>query len=72
MHPRKLLLAMGVAAVAALALASCTPPPPTDNGTDTTALRNAVTVAGVRSHLEAFQDIAHENGTNARQLTRAC
>ncbi len=33
-----------------------------DNGTDSTALRNAVTVAGIRAHQAAFQAIATANG----------
>jgi len=33
-----------------------------DNGTDTSALRAAVTVEGVRAHQQAFQDIADANG----------
>ena len=33
-----------------------------DNGTDTFALRDAVTLAGVRAHQQAFQIIANNNG----------
>jgi Zn-dependent M28 family amino/carboxypeptidase len=33
-----------------------------DNGTDSTALRNAVTLGGVRAHQQEFQDIADANG----------
>ncbi len=34
-----------------------------DNGTDSSALRAAVTVAGIRAHQQEFQDIATANGS---------
>ena len=37
-------------------------PASADNGTDTTALRNAVTVNGILTHENAFQAIADANG----------
>ena len=55
--PRKLLLL--AAAVIALALPALSS---TAVGTDTTALRNAVTVAGVMEHEEQLQNIADANG----------
>ena len=55
--PRKLLLL--AAAVIALALPTLSS---TAVGPDTTALRNAVTVAGVMEHEQALQAIANANG----------
>ncbi len=37
-------------------------PASADNGTDTSALRNAVTVDGILAHERAFQAIANANG----------
>ena len=65
MQRSKRVLGFVGAAVVAVAMAACTPPPPApDPGTDTTALREAVTVDGVTSHLQALQDISDENGGN--------
>ena len=60
MHARKLpkLLAI-VSTLAGLLLAPL--PIAADNGTDTTALRNAVTLNGVRAHQQQLQDIADDN-----------
>jgi hypothetical protein len=48
----------------ALALVALTLPPlsSTAIGPDTTALRNAVSVAGIMDHEQAFQAIADANG----------
>ena len=48
-----LLVAFGVVGTAAMAIPTAT---------DTTALRNAVTVDGIMKHESAFQDIANSNG----------
>jgi hypothetical protein len=47
-----LLLAFGVVGTAAMAIPTAT---------DTTALRNAVSVEGIMAHEEAFQNIADSN-----------
>ena len=52
------------ASVAVCATFAITAPAPAAVGTDTSALRNAVTVDGVMDHLEALQAIADANGGN--------
>ena len=53
--------AVAVTAAAAVSLAAVGPAS-ADNGTDTSALRNAVTVNGILAHENAFQSIANANG----------
>jgi Zn-dependent M28 family amino/carboxypeptidase len=48
--------------VLAILLVAIVPTAFADNGTDSSALRAAVTLAGVRSHQAAFQAIANANG----------
>ncbi len=47
---------------AALALVAGSTRAGADNGTDTSDLRDGVTLEGIRAHQEAFQDIADDNG----------
>ena len=60
MRKRNTLLAVGSAAV--LVAAGAVVPSVAAVGTDTSALRDAVTVAGVRAHQAALQAIADANG----------
>jgi len=60
MRNRTAMLAAGSAAV--LVAAGTTVPSTAAVGADTKALRDAVTVAGVMAHEEAFQEIADANG----------
>jgi Zn-dependent M28 family amino/carboxypeptidase len=53
--------AAGLAAATAVA-AVLVAPASADNGTDSSALRNAVTVEGILAHEQAFQQIANANG----------
>ena len=53
--------AVGLTAAAALTL-TAVGPVSADKGIDTSALRDAVTVAGIMAHEQAFQDIADANG----------
>ena len=53
--------AAGLAAATAVA-AVLIAPASADNGTDSSALRNAVTVEGILAHEQAFQEIANANG----------
>jgi Zn-dependent M28 family amino/carboxypeptidase len=59
---RKKTLVIQIAIAALVATLVGVPLVSADNGTDSTALRDAVTVAGVRTHQQAFQDIANANG----------
>jgi Zn-dependent M28 family amino/carboxypeptidase len=54
--------ALSLGTVAALAGATMAAPSNAAVGTDTQALRDAVTVEGVRAHQQALQDIADANG----------
>ena len=56
---RRAVAALAVALALAAAVVS---PASADNGTDTSALRDAVTVEGVLAHEQAFQAIADANG----------
>jgi Zn-dependent M28 family amino/carboxypeptidase len=60
-HPRLRRAAAGLAAASALA-AVLVAPASADVGTDTSALREAVTVDGILAHEQAFQAIADANG----------
>jgi len=60
-HRRIRNAAIGLAAVAAVSIAAVAPAA-ADNGTDTSALRAAVTVGGVLAHEQALQAIANANG----------
>ena len=60
-HGQRRRVAVALAAVAAL-VAAFVPAASADNGTDTRALRDAVTVEGVLAHEQAFQQIADANG----------
>src|SRR5262245_48346963 len=53
--------AVGLSAVLGLAVASIAPAS-ADNGVDSSALRNAVTVPGILAHEQALQKIANQNG----------
>jgi Zn-dependent M28 family amino/carboxypeptidase len=55
--------------VCILAVFSTAPFAYADNGTDTAALRNAVTLAGVRAHQQALQNIANANGGTRASTT---
>jgi Zn-dependent M28 family amino/carboxypeptidase len=57
LHKRLLILA----AVVVLAMLAAVPTATTASGPDSTALRDAVTVAGIMEHQEAFQAIADAN-----------
>ena len=56
---RRAVAALAVALALAAAVVS---PASADNSTDTSALRDAVTVEGVLAHEQAFQAIADANG----------
>ena len=58
-HLRGAAVAVTAAAFVSLAVVV---PASADNGTDTSALRNAVTVDGIVAHERAFQAIADANG----------
>ena len=58
-HLRGATVAVTAAAFVSLAVVV---PASADNGTDTSALRNAVTVDGILAHEQAFQEIANANG----------
>ena len=61
-HHRHLRWAAGgVSIVVGLALTTIVPAS-ADNGVDSTALRNAVTVNGILAHEQALQAIANANG----------
>lgn len=61
--PRRIKLAVTAAATAALLGAMASPPAYADPNNNTVRkLTNAVTADGVLEHLEAFQDIADDNG----------
>ncbi len=55
---------IGAGAATALIVAGLATPTGADNGTNTTALRTAVTAADITQHLQAFQAIANANGGN--------
>jgi len=59
---RKKTLVIQIAVVALVATLVAVPLVSADNGTDSTALRDAVTFAGVRAHQQAFQGFADANG----------
>ena len=62
MHRRLIVLAVLALAALLVAVPAATPA----GGTDTTALRNAVTVSGITAHEKALQQIANRNdGTRA-------
>ncbi len=61
MRRTRVAIAAATATATALSLAA---PATADNGTDTSALRDAVTFDGINEHLEAFQAIADANGGN--------
>ena len=56
---RRFAFLAALALLAALAVAPITSSAPP---TDTSALRNAVTVSGIMAHEKAFQQIANRNG----------
>ncbi len=60
MHKRN--IAIRVALVSTLLMLIVVPLASADNGTDSSALRAAVTVEGIRAHQQAFQVIANNNG----------
>src|SRR5262245_28539358 len=60
-HGRLWRVGGGVGVVIGLAITTITPAA-ADNGIDTSALRNAVTVAGILGHEQALQAIADANG----------
>jgi Zn-dependent M28 family amino/carboxypeptidase len=60
-HRRLRRAAAGLVAASALA-AALIAPASADNGTDSSALRDAVTIEGILAHEQAFQQIANANG----------
>lgn len=59
---RRALVGLVAAATAALTAVTAIPPAGADNGTDTAALRAAVTSGDITAHLEKFQGFASTNG----------
>ena len=62
MNQRHLRGAAAAVAAAAFVSLAVVVPASADNGTDTSALRDAVTVDGILAHEDAFQAIANANG----------
>ena len=62
MKHRRVPIAVGAVATSMAIAAVVVSPARADNGTDTTALREAVTVDGILVHENALQDIADANG----------